>query len=125
MKRPARAIGDREETKFCTRKSRLRSSTQRGICLYVYTTSSEPFLLTYRSIFVRLAYRDSSDVAEEGQSMILAGDIGGTKTILTALDEQGAFGDAVCEETYASREFEGLERMVADFLAKHRIEPRL
>jgi len=49
--------------------------------------------------------------------MILAGDIGGTKTNLALFDGDGR--DPVELETFASREHDGLESMVKAFLAEH------
>lgn len=48
--------------------------------------------------------------------MILAGDIGGTKTILGLFERDGGALAPVCEHTYASAAAPSLEAMIADFL---------
>ncbi|MFZ4700459.1 MAG: glucokinase [Candidatus Methylumidiphilus sp.] len=50
--------------------------------------------------------------------MILAGDIGGTKTVLTLLDQQtdGSL-NCLCEQTYASAEFQTFEAVLDLFLS--------
>jgi glucokinase len=50
--------------------------------------------------------------------VLLAGDIGGTKTMLAVF---AADGTLLAEETYASREFDTLEAMVGTFRAAHPI----
>jgi glucokinase len=50
-------------------------------------------------------------------SVILAGDIGGTKTNLALFD--GSPREPVCLETYPSDEHDGLESMLESFLEKH------
>lgn len=49
--------------------------------------------------------------------MILAGDIGGTKTNLGLFDVQGGTLSKVTDKRYASREHAGLEEIVRDFLS--------
>ena len=49
--------------------------------------------------------------------MILAGDIGGTKTNLGMFDVQQGKLDRVAEKRYPSREHKGLEEIVADFVS--------
>jgi glucokinase len=49
--------------------------------------------------------------------VILAGDIGGTKTILALFDGPGGEPDELA--TFQSGEHEGLERMIEEFLAAH------
>ncbi len=49
--------------------------------------------------------------------MILAGDIGGTKTNLGLFDVQQGKLDRVAEKRYPSREHKGLEEIVADFVS--------
>jgi len=51
--------------------------------------------------------------------MLLAGDIGGTKTILALFEEDGR-GAPAAEETYKSREHESFDGIVESFRAKHR-----
>ena len=48
--------------------------------------------------------------------MILAGDIGGTKTNLGLFDVQQGRLNRVAEKRYPSREHHGLEEIVADFV---------
>ena len=50
--------------------------------------------------------------------MILAGDIGGTKTNLGMFDVQQGKLDRVAEKRYPSREHKGLEEIVADFVSR-------
>lgn len=50
--------------------------------------------------------------------MLLAGDIGGTKTLLAIFSKSGDQLVSVGEETYASRDYEGLEGILVDFLSK-------
>jgi glucokinase len=56
--------------------------------------------------------------------VILAGDIGGTKTIL-ALFEGNGRGSPVVEETFPSREHESFDEIVETFVARHRPRVRL
>jgi glucokinase len=54
--------------------------------------------------------------------MLLAGDIGGTKTIL-ALYEEGSEATApLCEETYPSGRYDSLEKLVREFLQTRKTE---
>src|SRR6202035_79814 len=48
--------------------------------------------------------------------MILAGDIGGTRTRLAAFPVEGSKLTCVIEKTYPSQEHEGLAEIVADFI---------
>jgi len=48
--------------------------------------------------------------------MLLAGDIGGTKTILALFSHEKGPRDSLVEETYPSREYNRLEDMVKEFL---------
>lgn len=48
--------------------------------------------------------------------MLLAGDIGGTKTVLGLFDERGGPARAIAEQTYPSGRFASLEEIVARFL---------
>ena len=50
--------------------------------------------------------------------MILAGDVGGTKTILAAFEPDRR--DPVLEETYASRDHASLDQILESFLDRHR-----
>ena len=52
---------------------------------------------------------------------ILAGDIGGTKTIL-AVFSSGKESVPLVEKTYKSNDFQGLEAMIADFLSRTEIK---
>lgn len=59
-----------------------------------------------------------------GQKLLLAGDIGGTKTALALYSvEAGPFAP-VAQATFPSREFASLEAIVAAFLKDHPTEPR-
>jgi glucokinase len=51
--------------------------------------------------------------------MILAGDVGGTKTLLALVDEPGDVRQPMAETTYPSREHPSLEDVVSRFLATH------
>ena len=53
--------------------------------------------------------------------MILAGDIGGTSTRLGLFDLKGKRPNLLAQETYSSRETQGIEEIVAHFKAKHQI----
>ncbi len=53
--------------------------------------------------------------------MILAGDIGGTKTLLALCDDAGGTFSRVREESYPSRDFSSLEEILRRFLTR---EPR-
>ena len=48
--------------------------------------------------------------------MILAGDIGGTRTRLAAFETEGSKLKCVVEKTYPSQEHGGLAEIVADFV---------
>lgn len=48
--------------------------------------------------------------------MLLAGDIGGTKTVLALIPSKDAVRQPLLEDTYASAEFDSLEAIIADFL---------
>src|SRR6266851_8406572 len=48
--------------------------------------------------------------------MILAGDIGGTRTLLAAFNTEGSKLQRVVEKTYPSQEHGGLAEIVADFI---------
>lgn len=55
--------------------------------------------------------------------MILAGDVGGTKTNLAVYDDDGPLGEPVVEATYPSQEHESLDEIVQTFVADHDIKP--
>ncbi len=56
--------------------------------------------------------------------MILAGDVGGTKTVLAIYSkEKGVAGGALCEERYASGEHESFEEIIQKFLEKAGVQP--
>jgi hypothetical protein len=58
--------------------------------------------------------------------MILAGDIGGTKTILALFDWKHERVESVRERTFASADFKSLEEVIAEFLkppAKSELRP--
>jgi glucokinase len=55
--------------------------------------------------------------------MILAGDIGGTKTRLAFFMTVGERLKSVAEETFPSHEYRGLGEIVHTFLARHQISP--
>ena len=48
--------------------------------------------------------------------MLLAGDIGGTKTILALYEERSGATSPLCEQTYPSGRFDSLEAVVREFL---------
>jgi glucokinase len=49
--------------------------------------------------------------------MILAGDIGGTKTILALFSAEAGLGNAIAEAVFPSTGYDSLEEMVAEFLS--------
>lgn len=51
--------------------------------------------------------------------MLLAGDIGGTKTKLAVFSQEGGWRVPIAEETFPSANYTGLEVVVRKFLAKH------
>jgi glucokinase len=51
--------------------------------------------------------------------MLLAGDIGGTKTKLAVFSREGGWRIPIAEETFPSANYTGLEELVGEFLAKH------
>jgi glucokinase len=54
--------------------------------------------------------------------MLLAGDIGGTKTVLALVDVEKGVRLPVREETYASADFDALESIIARFLRRDEVE---
>ncbi len=55
--------------------------------------------------------------------MILAGDVGGTKTLLGLFDDSGPGLRSLREETFASRDHDSLEDVLERFLGRDRAEP--
>lgn len=55
--------------------------------------------------------------------MILAGDAGGTHTRMALFDTRGANLDLITEKIYPSKDFKGLEDIVADFLRTNSAKP--
>jgi glucokinase len=53
---------------------------------------------------------------------VLAGDIGGTKTILAVVSTEGGPRVPVVQKTYPSNQYEALERMVTEFLGETMID---
>jgi glucokinase len=51
--------------------------------------------------------------------MLLAGDIGGTKTKLAVFSREGGWRTPIAEETFPSANYTGLEELVRVFLEKH------
>ena len=51
--------------------------------------------------------------------LLLAGDIGGTKTVLALVAERGGAAEVVAEAVFPSREYATLETVVSAFLAAH------
>lgn len=56
------------------------------------------------------------------QSFLLAGDVGGTKTILALFEVGGGSRDAVAESTFPSADYGSLEAMAAAFLGAQRAQ---
>jgi glucokinase len=52
-------------------------------------------------------------------TLLLAGDVGGTKTVLTALASDPRSPRRIAEATYESRRFDGLEPIIEEFLGSH------
>jgi glucokinase len=52
--------------------------------------------------------------------MVIAGDIGGTKTLLALYTAEGGPRRPVVEDAFPSARYEGLDRMVEEFLARHK-----
>ena len=57
--------------------------------------------------------------AAGGEALLLAGDIGGTKTVLALVAEDGGAARVVAEAVFPSREYATLETVVAAFRAAH------
>ena len=53
-------------------------------------------------------------------TVVLAGDVGGTKTLLALAEPQGAGVRVLQEERYRSGEYAGLAEIVSEFLARVR-----
>src|SRR5207253_11051627 len=60
--------------------------------------------------------RRSSDL---GASMILAGDLGGTKSNLAIFTSEGGRLHAVAEQSFLNHSYAGIEEIVKEFLAGH------
>ena len=56
--------------------------------------------------------------------MLIAGDIGGTKTLLALYDAERGPRRPVAEEEFASARYQGLEHMVEEFLGRHSANAR-
>jgi glucokinase len=56
--------------------------------------------------------------------MLIAGDIGGTKTLLALYDAERGPRRPVAEAEFASARYDGLESMVEEFLGRHRARAR-
>ena len=54
-----------------------------------------------------------------GKDLILAGDIGGTKTHLALFSQQGEQLEAAIKKTFPSKEYSGLEPVLKEFLADY------
>jgi len=54
--------------------------------------------------------------------MLLAGDIGGTKTILALYEERSGATSPLCEQTYPSGRYDNLEAVVREFLQARKAE---
>lgn len=61
----------------------------------------------------------SSVVPGAGDALLLAGDIGGTKTVLALVAERAGVAEVVAEAVFPSREYATLETVVAAFRASH------
>jgi glucokinase len=57
--------------------------------------------------------------ARGGEGLLLAGDIGGTKTVLALVEERGDTARVVAEAVFPSREYAALETVVAAFRDAH------
>jgi glucokinase len=55
----------------------------------------------------------------EGGGLLLAGDVGGTKTVLALVGERAGVAEIVAEAVFPSREYATLESVVAAFRASH------
>ena len=62
---------------------------------------------------------DDGAFAPAREGLLLAGDIGGTKTVLALVAERGGDAEVVAEATFPSREYATLEAVVAAFRAAH------
>jgi glucokinase len=56
--------------------------------------------------------------------LLLAGDIGGTKTVLAAVRPDGDAWAPVAQARFENREYDGLEAIVGEFLARHPLPVR-
>lgn len=55
--------------------------------------------------------------------MILAGDIGGTKTLLGLFDRKQSIKEPVYQKTFASQKYDKLETIIAEFLVENPVSP--
>jgi glucokinase len=75
-----------------------------------------PHLSTYEP---GAAARTAPASGAAGEGLLLAGDIGGTKTVLALVAESGGAAEVVAEATFPSREYATLETVAAAFRAAH------
>ncbi|HEX6041818.1 glucokinase [Longimicrobium sp.] len=61
----------------------------------------------------------SSSGAPAGDGLLLAGDVGGTKTVLALVRQAGGAAEIVAEAVFPSREYASLETVLAAFRAAH------
>ena len=82
---------------------------------------------TKLTFFVSFYYPDPSVLKRIlcGGNMILVGDIGGTKTIMQAVDEAQGTQNPVHEEIYPSQNHGGLDEIIDLFLKKHGFAPTI
>src|SRR5262249_18538033 len=66
---------------------------------------------------VRARPDSRSRMSRGGEAMIVAGDIGGTKTVLALFEPNGDGLRLVREQIYASREYSTFDQILAEFLA--------
>ncbi|WP_456374615.1 glucokinase [Thiolapillus sp.] len=72
----------------------------------------------------RIFSTSTNTIAEDEALQILAGDIGGTKTTLAFIEASSSQGmQVLCRSTWASREHDSLESILAVFLEKHALRP--
>jgi glucokinase len=55
--------------------------------------------------------------------MLLAGDIGGTKTVLALFSDETGPHHCVRQARYASAEYDSLSTIIADFVGRHEVQP--
>lgn len=59
-----------------------------------------------------------------GNNIILAGDVGGTKTLLALFEGSGSHLAELKSKRYASKDFKNLEVIVKDFLNNQQSKPQ-